>query len=94
MSKAILIIDMPDNCYECPLENTRRCPFLWEDVESLDKPKDCPLKPYKEVIPIEWIRKWRKDKWFSNEPLEKRMIMAMGVRLMLEDWEAENETNK
>ena len=44
MSKAILIIDMPENCYECPLENSKRCPFLWEDVESLDKPKDCPLR--------------------------------------------------
>ena len=32
-----------------------------------------------EAIPVEWIRKWRKDKWFSNEPLEKRMIMAMNA---------------
>ena len=53
----------------------------------------CDVKnaPTVEAIPIEWIKKWRKDKWFSSEPLEKRMIMAMGVRLMLEDWEEENE---
>ena len=44
-------------------------------------------------IPIEWIKKWRRDKWLGGEPIEKRTIMAMGVRLLLEDWEKENENN-
>ena len=44
-----------------------------------------------EAIPIEWIKEWRKHKWFSNKPIEERIVMAMGVRLMLEDWEKENE---
>lgn len=48
-------------------------------------------QPTVEAIPIEWIKKWRRDKWLGGEPIEKRMIMAMGVRLMLEDWETENE---
>ena len=43
------------------------------------------------AIPIEWIKQWREDKWFSKKPIEERIIMAMGVRLMLEDWEKENE---
>ena len=77
MSKAILIIDMPEHCYECPLENTKRCPFLWEDVESLDKPKDCPLKPYKEAIPIEWLKEN-----YGNLQI---------VRYIIKDWEIEND---
>lgn len=44
-----------------------------------------------EAIPIEWIKEWRKHQWFSDKPLEERTIIAMGVRLMLEDWEKESE---
>ena len=50
--------------------------------------------PTVEAIPIEWIKEWRKRKWFSNKPIEERTVMAMGVRLMLEEWEEENEPNK
>ena len=47
------------------------------------------IKEQKEVeaIPKAWIKKWREHKWFSSRPIEERIIMAMGVRLMLEDWE-------
>lgn len=44
------------------------------------------------AIPIEWIKDWRKHKWLSNKPIEERTVMAMGVRLMLEDWEKENQS--
>ena len=47
--------------------------------------------PTVNAIPIEWIKEWRKHKWLSNKPIEERIVMAMGVRLMLEDWEKENE---
>lgn len=57
MSKAILVIDMPDNCLECSLsqgiiaENTLgyykdyKCPFGCSEHGSfIKRPSDCPLK--------------------------------------------------
>lgn len=44
-----------------------------------------------ESIPVEWIKQWRNDKWFSKRSIEERTIMAMGIRLMLEDWEKDND---
>ena len=59
---------------------------LWNEVvKCIDK------VPTVEAITKEWIKQWREDKWFSKKPIEERIIMAMGVRLMLEDWEKENE---
>ena len=44
--KAILIIDMPKDCWECPLEHDRKCLGIVaaRKVESLDRPQWCPLK--------------------------------------------------
>ena len=90
MSKAVLIIDMPDNCMECDLtwndsDNGKCCPFIgeldgqyvdgkWENYHYLEKHchKNCPLKPYKELIPIEFVEKiiGEYDDWNENiEPL-------------------------
>lgn len=54
--KAILIVDMPNDCDECPLNSNGYCDVLQEDallnewVEdapyySLKEKGDCPLKP-------------------------------------------------
>jgi len=91
MSKAILIIDMPDHCYECPLENSKRCPFLWEDVESLDKPKDCPLKPYEEAIPIEWIEKQILLTTDITNKEELDVLYAGNLSYMLKLWKGKNK---
>ena len=50
MSKAILVIDMPDGCRECPLcgedHMTYRdyCRITDQYIWTLDKPDWCPLK--------------------------------------------------
>lgn len=54
MDKAILVIDMPSCCYECPLcESLEVLPSVEEyyctvennDVDRRNKPNWCPLKP-------------------------------------------------
>jgi hypothetical protein len=55
MSKAILVIDIPDSCSECPVcASYQSCAFsireYWcstngKDVEPYSKPDWCPLKP-------------------------------------------------
>ena len=55
MSKAILIIEMPDRCYDCPLNYDSigcradsKCLVDFSDLEfdeSKEKHKNCPLKP-------------------------------------------------
>lgn len=108
MSKAILVVDMPKRCKDCFRYRADAwfggCCTKVKDENGWNKQIGaddeynvqnwCPLRPYKKSIPIEWIKDWRKHKWLSNKPIEERMVMAMGVRLMLEDWEKENETDR
>ena len=44
MSKAILVIDMPENCYDCQLRNFDCCNITGENAEVTYKPLWCPLK--------------------------------------------------
>lgn len=45
MKKALLIIDAPENCYECLLEHNNKCTaFADIRVESLGRPRWCPLR--------------------------------------------------
>ena len=49
MAKAILVMDMPETCYECPfLNETDNCLAMdvsFTDVEVvIEKPKWCPLR--------------------------------------------------
>ena len=46
--KAILVIDIPKGCYDCPCyyEDKGRCQNTWESVEDdFARPSWCPLKP-------------------------------------------------
>ena len=64
MSKAILVIDMPDTCGKCPLcasyqENAWAFREYWcpainhAEVEPLaKKPYDCPLRPLPEKVRV------------------------------------------
>lgn len=63
MSKAILVIDMPSCCNECPIcasyaESAFSIREYWctasdnTDVDPYDKPKWCPLKPVPEKIDV------------------------------------------
>ena len=67
MSKAVLVLDMPEGCNDCVLNNYHFCDVTNENIESyiydimeVDKPDWCPLKelPYKRYhsaygVPIE-----------------------------------------
>lgn len=51
MSKAVLVIDMPEGCNDCVLNNCHFCNVTNENIESymydimeVDKPDWCPLK--------------------------------------------------
>lgn len=68
MSKAILIIDMPNNCNECKIrfddEYSNWCPYdnpepngVWQYVDNKTKPDWCPLKPLPEKYDIEAEKK-------------------------------------
>lgn len=58
MSKAVLVMDMPSSCLECPigqnesipLETCIRCPLgkCAVDAETETRPDWCPLKPMPE----------------------------------------------
>ena len=58
MNKAILIIDMPDGCRECPLcgedHMTYRdyCRITDQYIWTLDKPDWCPLNPVPEKVDV------------------------------------------
>lgn len=58
MSKAILVIDMPKGCYECPLavettHNYDACCITGSRIISYDHPDSCPLKPLPEKYEID-----------------------------------------
>jgi len=89
MSKSSLIIDTPEHCYLCSCyaeyEGDGYCQGITaKRVPTEGKPSWCPLKPYKKVnaIPIEWIEEWG---WKNG------MSESMSLRVMIDDWEKENE---
>ena len=49
MDKAILVIDMPDDCFECnfcvELSAQDRCVAAGKRIFTMKKPDWCPLKP-------------------------------------------------
>ena len=54
-TKAILVIDMPSNCAECPSYAFRHClakqrVVLLNDMHKLEKPEWCPLRPIPEKM--------------------------------------------
>lgn len=64
MSKAILLIDMPENCFDCPLcindeyGLSLKCCLQYKSyVDKEGKPNWCPLKPAPEKVDVfmdEW----------------------------------------
>ena len=49
MAKAILVMDMPEKCMDCPCEYEGRCEVKFGIYVSLnEKPSWCPLKPMPE----------------------------------------------
>lgn len=67
MNKAILVIDMPDSCFKCPVCASYKasafssreywCATNGKDVDPDSKPDWCPLKPAPE----------EQEVWFDDE---------------------------
>jgi len=110
MSKAILIIDKPERwCVMCPCYELESgtCQALPND-DPLDHydindnriiPKDCPLKEYKEAIPIEWLKAYFKkclsfdDRVFIDNE-DSNYDIVIDKYKIFEEWEKENaDTN-
>lgn len=104
MSKSVMIIDTPSDCCECPFGTI----VFGKDVCLLCEGNgiDCPLKPYKDSIPIEWIEEYTKRLVIKRRFLaengyrDNRCYDYMfGIIGMLDDWdkeirEKENEGNQ
>lgn len=73
MSKAILVVDMPKCCLDCPLcymeeMFTYRCKVNDDQVQANEMYCDCPLKPmpqkkWHEENYEDEIEYWRKESW-------------------------------
>lgn len=48
MSKAILVMDMPESCLNCPLSDWANCRFTKKCHTRNNRPDYCPLKPMPE----------------------------------------------
>lgn len=85
MSKSVMIIDTPRDCCDCPFGTMA----FGKSICLLDEGNgiECPLKPYKDFVPIEWIEKWA-EKWDYPRYWAYRDI----AHAIIEDWEKENET--
>ena len=60
--KSILIIDTPNDCYDCPCyyEERNKCEVIFKNVDDdIEKPSWCPLRPLPERMSwghsMEWI---------------------------------------
>ena len=64
MSKAILVLDMPDSCSDCPLHNYHFCNVTGEPIDEDIIPDHCLLKeaPEKELL---WYENDNDDYWLG-----------------------------
>lgn len=51
MSKAVLVMDMPKDCYECKLQDWLTCRIVKKCNTAHKKPDWCPLKPLPDKKP-------------------------------------------
>lgn len=45
MSKAVLVMDMPDKCLHCKLQDFATCRITKKCHTGDNRPSDCPLRP-------------------------------------------------
>ena len=91
MPKAVLIIDMPENCGKCPLNyDTLEC--IVGDAEGKlietdyrDRPERCQLKPLVDTVPIAWI-----DTYCTDCDIGLRDNDHMAIKKLLQDWKEEH----
>ena len=77
-SKAVLVIDMPENCFNCPFYDND-CPFVYIYPLS-GRHKDCPLRPLPQ----------KRDECYYFGELAKNEF-AVGYNTCLDDITGETE---
>lgn len=90
MSKSVMIIDKPIDCCECPFGTMA----FGKSICLLDQGNgiECPLKPDKDFIPIEWIKNYARhkaSKGFTEIDCYWQ-YWEEDVLKMVADWEKEN----
>lgn len=65
MSKAILIMDMPDNCITCKLSDWATCRFT-KKCNTKGKQPDCPLRELPEKMPKSEADKYYYAKGYND----------------------------
>lgn len=53
MSKAVLIMDMPENCFHCKLQDWANCRIVKGCHTGNKRPNWCPLQPIPEYLSTE-----------------------------------------
>ena len=102
--KSIFIVDMPESfngevpCKHCQMHVAEYddyyhhyvCQSIRTNIsaDEWEIYKNCPLKPYKDFIPIEWIKKYYED---ITAPYTDTRIQ---FEEMIRKWEKENEANR
>lgn len=106
MSKAILVIDMPKRCKDCFRYRADpwyggRCTQAKEENgwnKKIDADEEynvqnwCPLRPYQESIPIEWILNKYRGKWEKAEMGRRDFQFIEVIDELLADWKKENQS--
>lgn len=77
MSKAILVMDMPECCADCPCSFFERnnpkpnliCGIVQEDANNVGKPDWCPLRPMPEKV-TEYIDEYDIGKDYSEGTMD------------------------
>lgn len=99
MKKAVIVIDMPKRCKDCFRYRADawyggRCTQAKEDdgwdkkIEADDEynvQKWCPLRPYEESIPVEWIKK-KSLEFLMN----RNFRWATDFQEVIDMWKVEN----
>jgi len=85
--KAILIVEMPKKCIDCPLVYKEdhfiyRCKVSEDQVDPNGIYCDCPLRPSRDYIPIGYIEAFKKE---VRDVANGKAV----IEWLLEEWEKE-----
>lgn len=103
--KAILIVEMPKKCIDCPLVYKEdhfiyRCKVSEDQVDSNGIYCDCPLRPSSDYIPIEWLNKRAEEIAFAYWTNARNKValplneLPLLIDQIIGEWEKENETHQ
>ena len=104
MSKAVLVIDMPKCCKDCfryqadpwfggsckQVKNENGWNKRIDADDEYNVQSWCPLRPYQEAIPIEWMKKFANERALNDGMDCYWHFWGTDLLQMIELWEKEN----